>query len=80
MRTTITIPRVNISTASFSPKKSPYGDRQITIKDTIKRLRRGDGHVPRLAYYNDNKLKVLKFKDNVGLTLPNDNYSLEHEN
>ena len=61
-------------------KKSPYGDRQITIKDTIKRLRRGDGHVPRLAYYNDNKLKVLKFKDNVGLTLPNDNYSLEHEN
>ena len=41
-------------------------------------LRRGKDHVPRLAYYDDTKRKILRFKEAVGY-LPSDNYCLERE-
>lgn len=59
--------------------KPAHGDKKITIRDTIKRLRSGKDHVPRLAYYDESKRKILEFKDEVGLVLPSDNYCLERE-
>ena len=86
----VTTPKVR-STRNYKPPESilvprpihltkpAKDDKKFTIRDTIKILRRGKDHVPRLAYYDDTKRKILEFKEDVGLSLPSDNYCLERE-